>query len=102
MAKNLGRDFATMSEEERRRFALEQPEATAGAPEELDLEDPRNEDRMGRHYASPSDEVADPEHRDGLSATLDDKQHDREVAKAGRPPKSRRSGKRSSESKGRR
>jgi len=52
---------------------------------------------MGRHYASPSDEVADPEHRDGLSATVDDKQHDREVAKAGRPPKSRRSGKRSSE-----
>jgi hypothetical protein len=97
MAKNLGRDFATMSEEERRRFALEQqPEAAEGAPEELDLEDPRNQDRMGRHYASPSDEVADPEHRDGLSATLDDKQHDREVAKAGRPPKARRSGKRSS------
>jgi hypothetical protein len=90
MAKNLGRDFATMSEEERRRFALEETAGSEESPEELDLEDPRNEDHMGRHYASPSDEVADPEHRDGLSATLDDKQHDREVAKADRPAKSRR------------
>ena len=93
MAKNLARDFATMSDEERRRFALEEEPATGDdAPEELDLEDPRDEDRMGRHYASPSDEVADPEHRDGLSATLDDKQHEREVAKADRPTKSRRRG----------
>ena len=35
MAKNLGRDFATMSEEERRRFALEDPVASDDAPEEL-------------------------------------------------------------------
>src|SRR2546427_10386762 len=90
MAKNLGRDFATMSEEERRRFALEDPPASDDAPEELELEDPRDEDHMGRHYASPSDEVADPEHRDGLSATLDDKQHERKVAKADRLTKSRR------------
>ena len=91
MAKNLGRDFATMSEEERRRFAALEPTAGSdGAPEELDMEDPRDEDHMGRHYASLSDEVADPEHRDGLSATLDDKQHEREVAKADRPAKSRR------------
>jgi len=91
MAKNLGRDFATMSEDERRRFALEQPEADEGAPEELDLEDPRDEDRMGRHYSWPPDEVADPEHRDGLSATLDDdKQHDREVSKEAQPAKVRR------------
>ncbi len=90
MAKNLGRDFATMSEEERRRFALEETAGSSEAPEELDLEDPRDEDHMGRHYASPSDEIADPEHRDGLSATLDDKQHEREVAKAERPAKSRR------------
>jgi hypothetical protein len=90
MAKNLGRDFATMSEEERRRFALEEAVGSDEAPEELDLEDPRDEDHMGRHYASPSDEIADPEHRDGLSATLDDKQHEREVAKAERPAKPRR------------
>ena len=90
MAKNLGRDFATMSEEKRRRFALEEEAGGGDVPEELDLEDPRDEDHMGRHYASPADEVADPEHRDGLSATLDDKQHDREVAKADRPAKPRR------------
>jgi hypothetical protein len=95
MAKNLGRDFATMSDDERRRFALEEPNASEVAPEELDLEDPRDQDRIGRHYASPADEVADPEHRDGLSATLDDKQHDREVAKGTRPARTRgRSGKR--------
>jgi hypothetical protein len=90
MAKNLGRDFATMSEEERRRFAQEDPVPSDDAPEELELEDPRDEDHMGRHYASPSDEIADPEHRDGLSATLDDKQHERKVAKAHRLTKSRR------------
>jgi hypothetical protein len=90
MAKNLGRDFATMSEDERRRFAMEEPSGGDDAPQELDLEDPRDEDHMGRHYASPPDEVADPEHRDGLSATLDDKQHEREIAKADRPAKPRR------------
>jgi hypothetical protein len=90
MAKNLGRDFATMSEEERRRFALEETGGSEEAPEELDLEDPRDEDHIGRHYASPPDEIADPEHRDGLSATLNDKQHEREVAKADRPAKPRR------------
>jgi hypothetical protein len=90
MAKNLGRDFATMSEAERRRFALEEPAGSDEAPEELELDDPRDEDHIGRHYASPADEVADPEHRDGLSATLDDKQHEREVAKADRPTKPRR------------
>jgi hypothetical protein len=90
MAKNLGRDFATMSEAERRRFALEEPAGRDEAPEELKLDDPRDEDHIGRHYASPADEVADPDHRDGLSATLDDKQHEREVAKADRPTKPRR------------
>jgi hypothetical protein len=90
MAKNLGRDFATMSEDERRRFALEEKAESDAAPEELDLEDPRDQDHMGRHFASPSDEVADPEHRDGLSATVDDTAHDREVAKAKRPAKPRR------------
>jgi hypothetical protein len=90
VAKNLGRDFATMSDDERRRFALEEAAGGDESLEEIKLEDPRDEDHMGRHYASPSDEVADPEHRDGLSATLDDKQHEREVAKAERPAKPRR------------
>jgi hypothetical protein len=34
---------------------------------------------MGPHYASIKEEVADPEHRDGLAALLDDDEHDRAV-----------------------
>jgi hypothetical protein len=34
MAKNLSRDFATMSEEERRRFTLEAAAGSGEAPEE--------------------------------------------------------------------
>ncbi len=79
MAKNLSREFATMSEDERRRFALEAEEGTQGHTAELDFEDPRNEDNMGPHYSSLSQEVADPEHRDGMSAVLDDKEHQRNV-----------------------
>ena len=41
MAKNVGREFATMDEEERRRFAME-PEGT-DTVSELDFEDPRRE-----------------------------------------------------------
>jgi hypothetical protein len=79
MAKNLGRKYATMSEDERRRFALEEDEGTRELPPELTLEEPRDEDRMGQHFASPREEFADPEHRDGMSALLDDEQHERAV-----------------------
>jgi hypothetical protein len=79
MAKNLGREFATMTEDERRRFALEHPEEADERPAELELDDPRDEDRMGRQYPSLHAEVADPEHRDGLSAQLDDKEHEQEI-----------------------
>lgn len=85
MAKNLSREFATMSEEERRRFELER--AAAGgedAADELELGDPRQEDRTGRHYASLADEVADPDARDGEAALLDDQAHRRAEAPAGR------------------
>jgi hypothetical protein len=81
MAKNLGRKYATMSEDERRRFALEEDEGTRELPPEVTLEEPRDEDRMGQHYASPREEFADPEHRDGMSALLDDEQHKRAVEK---------------------
>ncbi len=84
MAKNLSRKFATMSEEERLRFAQEEGEGTSDRPTELDFEEPRDGDHMGQHYASPKEEVADPEHRDGLAAQLDDKQHDRAVRKQAR------------------
>jgi hypothetical protein len=79
MAKNLGRKYATMSEDERRRFALEEDEGTRELPPELSLEEPRVEEHMGQHYASPREEFADPEHRDGMSALLDDEQHERAV-----------------------
>lgn len=84
MAKNLGREFATMSEDERRKFALQPPDADQEEqPEELALDNPRNEDRMGRHYASPKDETADPDSRDGASALLDDEQHAERVREEG-------------------
>jgi hypothetical protein len=79
MAKNLSREFATMSEDERRRFALLKEEGTEDRPAELDFQEPRNEDNMGPQYSSLSEEVADPEHRDGMSAMLDDEEHQRNV-----------------------
>jgi hypothetical protein len=79
MAKNLGRKYAAMSEDERRRFALEEDEGTRELPPEVTLEEPRNEEHMGQHYANPREEFADPEHRDGMSALLDDEQHQRAV-----------------------
>jgi hypothetical protein len=79
MAKNLGRKYGTMTEEERRQFALEEDEGTRELPPEVTLEEPRNEDRMGQHFATPSEECADPEHRDGMGALLDDQQHEKAV-----------------------
>lgn len=81
MAKNLGRKFATMSEDERRRFALEEEEGTREHPAQLAFDDPRDPDNMGPH-SSLREEVADPDHRDGMSALLDDEQHERAVQKA--------------------
>ena len=81
MAKNLGRKFATVSEDDRRRFALEEEEGSSEHPSELVFDEPRDEDNMGAQYSSIREEVADPEHRDGLSAQLDDKQHEEAVAK---------------------
>src|SRR5215212_894325 len=79
MAKNLSREYATMSDDERRKFALEEEEGSRELPAELAFDEPRNEDRMGQHSATPGDEVADPEHRDGMSAQLDETQHRRTV-----------------------
>ena len=85
MAKNLGREFATMTDEERRRFALEQGRdmdpGVEDAAEELDLDDPRDDDRVGRQYGSLADEVASRDERDGSAALLDDDAHRREVEK---------------------
>jgi mRNA degradation ribonuclease J1/J2 len=89
MAKNLGRKFATMSEDERRQFALEEEEGTRERPAELSFDEPRNADNMGQQYSSIREEVADPEHRDGMSALLDDEQHDRAVREASKKQKRR-------------
>ena len=53
MAKNIGREYATMSEDERRRFALEEEAGDPASETELDFEEPRDEDKMGRHYPRP-------------------------------------------------
>jgi len=82
MAKNLGREFATMTDDERRRFELDNDVPTGDTPTELDFDNPRDERRMGAHYANPKDEVADPSNRDGMSALLDDEQHQRGVREA--------------------
>ena len=47
MAKNLGRKFATMSDDERRRFALEEEEGTRELPAELSFDEPRDEEKLG-------------------------------------------------------
>jgi hypothetical protein len=59
MAKNLGREFATMDDDERRRFALEQEEGSRELPAELSFDEPRDEDKMGSHFGSPRAEVAE-------------------------------------------
>lgn len=79
MAKNRGREFATMDDDERRRFELKPDKGEGAAPEELDLENPRDADRMGRVYATPSEEIADPEHRDGMAAQADTEAHEESI-----------------------
>ena len=88
MADNLSDRFATMSEDERRRFALEQDrpgaEGDDARSDELDFDDPRND---------PGPTKANLEDRDGAAAQLDERQHQERVRreargreKPGRPP----------------
>ena len=82
MAKNLGREFAEMSDDERRKFALEEARRASEAsdvPEELEFEDPRDPERMGKQHPNLKAEVADSDSRDGTSALLDDEAHERNV-----------------------
>jgi hypothetical protein len=79
MAKNLSREFATMSDDERRRFALEEEEGTDDQPAELTMDEPRNEDRMGRHYAGLGEEGSDSEERDSSGGSLDADGQDNET-----------------------
>jgi hypothetical protein len=52
MAKNTSREFAMMDDDERRRFALEQPNENADEdvrPVEFPPDDPRRQTRSDRH-----------------------------------------------------
>lgn len=53
MAKNLGRKYATMSEDERRKFELEEEAGTNDRPAELDFDEPRDEDRTRGKEGEP-------------------------------------------------
>src|SRR5881394_67131 len=79
MDKNRGREFATMSDDERRKFAQEEEGNASDMAEALEFGDPRQANRMGRHYGSLREEIADPDGRDGASALLDDQAHYRRV-----------------------
>lgn len=46
MAKNLSRKFATMDEDERRRFAMRSEGGTDSAPDEVELANPRTSDTL--------------------------------------------------------
>ena len=77
MGENLSNRFATMSEEERRRYALEQAQAdsardTDEAKQELEFDEPRRD---------PSRTRANLEDKDGTGALVDEKQHARRVRK---------------------
>jgi hypothetical protein len=80
MGENLGSRFATMTEEERRRYALEQERAaeaqeTSEADQELEFGEPRHDHARTR---------ADLEDKDGTGALVDEEQHARRVRKQAR------------------
>ena len=68
MAENLGGRFATMSEDERRRFAMEQ--GRTDDLEEIAFDDPRKD------HATTKANLAD---HDGEAALVDEEQHARRV-----------------------
>jgi hypothetical protein len=75
MGENLSSRFATMTEEERRRYALEQERAkqargTDEVDQELEFDEPRRD--PGRTKASLED-------KDGTGALVDDEEHARRV-----------------------
>jgi hypothetical protein len=74
-----------MDEDDRNRLAGEGGEQDEGGT--LAFSDPRDADRMGRHYATPANETAEPEARDGQAANLDDDAHERAVSRSRAKPK---------------
>jgi hypothetical protein len=76
MARNTSRDFALMTDEERRRFAAEQQ---TEEPAPMDFEDPRKTENQGYSQIDQQQEETDEEHRDGPAAQLDEDAHDEAV-----------------------
>ena len=88
MGENLSRKFATMSEEERRRYALEQEEAAAArdtdeADQELEFGEPRD---------FPERTRANLEDKDGTGALVDEAEHDRRVREQAEQQERKRQG----------
>jgi hypothetical protein len=81
MARNISQDYATMDEDERRRFGQRAPNGEG--PSELDFTEPRDADNQGHSQVAEEVEAADPEHRDGLAAQLDDTSHEKGVRRTG-------------------
>lgn len=80
--ENLGRKFAAMTDEERRRLARERGRPVGGAAgeraaDEVEINDPNEEDQAGRQFPIVRTETADPDSRDGEAALLDDAAHRR-------------------------
>lgn len=82
MAKNESREFATMDEEQRKQFEEKPREAEGADHKEMDFEEPRDADRMGRHDQDPA--IAKKADRDGTAADLDDASHDARVREVAR------------------
>jgi hypothetical protein len=61
---------------------VEESEGVKDRQDDLDFEEPREVE--GPQFASIKEEFADPEHRDGMSALLDDDAHKRAVEAAER------------------
>ena len=98
--KNMSRKFAMMTDEERLRFEQEQGETAAGesndeASDELELGDPRDQERGGRQFADPDEDARQADARDGQAALLDDRSHDEHVDAQRRGRTAKRPGRRS-------
>lgn len=80
MARNQSQDYATMDEDERRKFAGAPPAEESVA--ELDFEDPRDAANQGHSQVDRESEAEDTRHRDGMAAQLDENAHDAATRKA--------------------
>ena len=76
MARNTSRDYALMTDEERRRFAAEHQ---TEEPAPMDFDDPRKMENQGHSQIDQEEEKEDEEHRDGPAAQLDEEAHDEAV-----------------------